>query len=74
MIEQAIDNLWAFVLFALVVSGFYDLALLAMLAAGLVIRRLWAWLSRHTWNDVVVLVERKVAGAGSTGACGGKKL
>jgi len=57
MIQAAIENLWAFVLFALVVSGLYDLALLGMLAAGLVIRRLWAWFSTHTWNDVVRLLE-----------------
>jgi hypothetical protein len=62
VIEQAIDNAWAFVLFSVVVLGLYAFALLILLFVGLLLRHAWRWLASANWRDVVVSVERKALG------------
>jgi len=64
MIEQAIDNAWAFVLFSIVILGLYAFALLILLFVGLLLRHAWRWFTRAYWGSVIVLVERKALSRG----------
>ena len=54
-----LDNAAAYVLFVILVLGIYAIALLSVLFAGLLVRAIWRWLTRHTWSDVIVSTERK---------------
>jgi len=57
--EDIIDWAAAYVIFGLIVLGFAGFFILVALFASLALRAAWRWLSRHTWNRVIVSVERK---------------
>ena len=59
MVDATIDNTAAYVIFSAIVCLLYGLTLLGLLFLLLAVRGLWRWLTRHTWSDVIVSIERK---------------
>ena len=56
---QIMDNVWANVLFDLVLAVIYGVAILALLILGQLIRMVWIFLFGSSVNNVVVYVERR---------------
>jgi hypothetical protein len=59
LIAQTIDSSGAAVLFGTIVLVSFGLVILAILCGLLILRAVWRWLMRWTWNGVVRSTERK---------------
>ena len=60
MLEDTVECLGEWMLFCVIVLGYYGFLMLLALFAGVAIRTAWRWLRRWTWNDMLVLSERKI--------------
>jgi hypothetical protein len=75
---QGIDNEAAQVLFAVLLLMLFAISIAALLFFLLLVRAVWRWLTRATWNDVIVNTEHRALGRanvcrqGELGANGGK--
>lgn len=59
MLDLAILDVAAFIAFAVVLLGFLgSVALVGMILFALA-QCAWRWLARHTWNSLIVRLERK---------------
>jgi hypothetical protein len=59
MLLQATDSAGAAVLFGIIVLVSFALIILLILIGLLILRAVWRWLTRYSFNNVVVFVERK---------------
>jgi hypothetical protein len=58
-IAQTIDNAGAQVFFAVLLLLLFAISLVAVLFSLLMVRAIWWWLTRATWNDVIVSAEHR---------------
>jgi hypothetical protein len=59
MVQAAIENAGAYVLFGILMMGMYCAALLVVMFVVLALHDLWCALMRWTWRDVVLVIERR---------------
>ena len=59
MLQSAIEDGAANVAFGILFFAILALLILAVFFAGLAIRAMWQWLTRGSWNRVIVKTERK---------------
>jgi hypothetical protein len=62
LITQTIDSAGASVLFVVIVLVSFALVMVLIAAGLLILRGIWRWLMRWTWNDVIVRTERRALG------------
>ena len=58
-INDAFEGAWGYTLFVFVLLGIISWTVMMMLFAGLFLRGVWRWLTRHTMSDVVRSMERR---------------
>jgi Kef-type K+ transport system membrane component KefB len=56
---QTVEESAAQVLFATLLLFLFAISLAAVLFGVLLVRAIFRWLTRHSWNDVIVSTERK---------------
>jgi hypothetical protein len=61
---QTIESAGASVAFVIIVLVSFALVIVLILFALLALRAVWRWLTRYSFNNVVVFVERKALGKG----------
>jgi hypothetical protein len=56
---QAIDSVAGDVAFAAIFLAIIGGGLFVLMFAGLILRRAWRWVTRRSWQDVIVSTQRK---------------
>jgi hypothetical protein len=59
LLQTTIESTGATVVFGLLLLFLFASVICVVMFTMLLVRAVWRWLTRHTWNDVIVSTERK---------------